>query len=45
MRYDTYLKRGNLADSTIGNYMWTFNYFNNHYPELIPVCESFRILY
>ena len=34
MRYDTYLKRGNLADSTIGNYMWTANYFNNHYPEL-----------
>ncbi len=34
MRYDTYLKRDNLADSTIQNYTWTAKYFVEHYPEV-----------
>lgn len=33
MKYETFLRRENLADSTIQNYVWTANYFNTHYPE------------
>lgn len=31
MKYSTYLRRDNLADSTIVQYVWTANYFNEHY--------------
>ena len=34
MKYETYLKRENLADSTIRNYTWTASYFNTHYTEV-----------
>lgn len=34
MKYETFLRRENLTDSTIQNYVWTANYFNAHYPEV-----------
>lgn len=34
MKYETFLRRENLADSTIQNYVWTANYFKAHYPEV-----------
>lgn len=34
MKYETWLKRDNLADSTIEHYVWTANYFNAHYPDV-----------
>ena len=34
MKYETYLKRHNLVDSTIHNYVWTAQYFNKHYNEV-----------
>ena len=34
MKYETFLRRENLTDSTIQNYVWTANYFNIHYPEV-----------
>lgn len=34
MKYETWLKRNNLVESTIKNYTWTANYFNAHYKEV-----------
>lgn len=34
MKFETWLKRENLAGSTIQHYLWTANYFNSHYPEV-----------
>ena len=34
MKYETFFRRENLADSTIQNYVWTADYFNRHYPEV-----------
>ena len=34
MKFETWLKRENLAESTIQHYLWTANYFNSHYPEV-----------
>ncbi len=34
MKYETFLRRENLTDSTIQNYVWTANYFNTHYQEV-----------
>lgn len=34
MKFETWLRRENLAESTIQHYLWTANYFNSHYPEV-----------
>ena len=34
MKFETWLKRENLAGSTIQHYLWTANYFNSHYSEV-----------
>ena len=31
MTFEDYLRKGNLADHTIEVYLWTVNYFNEHY--------------
>lgn len=34
MKYETYLKRCNLAENTIKNYVWTANYFISRYKDV-----------
>jgi len=37
MKYETWLKRNNLSDSTIQNYVWTADFFEKRYPEVSKV--------
>lgn len=29
--FDEYLRKGNLSENTITSYLWTVNYFTEHY--------------